>query len=83
MFYIIFAFLVYFRIGQFEFIRSFHLLQKVLKVILFKTVLSKESNWRRISYIFECTNLSEKRKSLLPKHLIKRSNIIKFKKCND
>ena len=30
-------------------------------------------------YIFECTNLSEKRKSLLPKHLIKRINIIKFK----
>jgi hypothetical protein len=30
-------------------------------------------------YIFECTNLSEKRTSLLPKHLIERSNIIKFK----
>ena len=31
-------------------------------------------------YIFECTNLSEKRTSLLPKHLIERPNIIKFKK---
>ena len=31
-------------------------------------------------YIFECTNLSEKRDSLLPKHLIERRNIIKFKK---
>jgi hypothetical protein len=30
-------------------------------------------------YIFECTNLSEKRTSLLPKHLIERPNIIKFK----
>jgi hypothetical protein len=30
-------------------------------------------------YIFECTNLSEKRNSLLPKHLIERPNIIKFK----
>jgi hypothetical protein len=29
-------------------------------------------------YILECTNLSEKRKSLLPKHLIKRPNIIKL-----
>jgi cobalamin-dependent methionine synthase I len=29
-------------------------------------------------YIFECTNLSEKRTSLLPKHLIERPNIIKF-----
>jgi hypothetical protein len=28
-------------------------------------------------YIFECTNLSEKRTSLLPKHLIERPNIIK------
>ena len=27
-------------------------------------------------YIFECTNFSEKRKSLLPKHVIKHSNII-------
>jgi hypothetical protein len=31
-------------------------------------------------YIFEYTNLSEKRNSLLPKHLIERPNIIKFKK---
>ena len=31
-------------------------------------------------YIFECTNLSEKRTSLLPKHLIERPNIIKLKK---
>jgi hypothetical protein len=30
-------------------------------------------------FIFECTNLSEKRTSLLPKHLIERPNIIKFK----
>ena len=30
-------------------------------------------------YIFECTNLSEKRTSLLPKHLIERLNIIKLK----
>jgi hypothetical protein len=30
-------------------------------------------------YIFECTNVTEKRTSLLPKHLIERSNIIKFK----
>jgi hypothetical protein len=30
-------------------------------------------------YIFECTNLSEKRTSLLPKHLIERPNKIKFK----
>ena len=30
-------------------------------------------------YIFECTNLSEKCKSLLPKHLIKHPNILKFK----
>jgi hypothetical protein len=29
--------------------------------------------------IFECTNLSEKRTSLLPNHLIERPNIIKFK----
>ena len=29
-------------------------------------------------YIFECTNLSQKRNSLLPKHLIERPNIIKF-----
>jgi hypothetical protein len=30
-------------------------------------------------YIFECTNLNEKRTSLLPKHLIERPNIIKLK----
>ena len=30
-------------------------------------------------YIFECTNLSGKRNSLLPKHLIERPNIIKLK----
>ena len=30
-------------------------------------------------YIYECTNLSEKRTSLLPKHLIEHLNIIKFK----
>jgi hypothetical protein len=33
-------------------------------------------------YIFECTNLSAKRTSLLPKHLIERPNIIKFKYLN-
>jgi len=31
-------------------------------------------------YIFECTKLSEKCKSLLPKHLIKYPNMIKLKK---
>ena len=30
-------------------------------------------------YMFECTNLSGKRTSLLPQHLIDRPNIIKFK----
>ena len=30
-------------------------------------------------YIYECTNVSEKRTSLLPKHLIESPNIIKFK----
>jgi hypothetical protein len=29
-------------------------------------------------YIFECTNLSQKRTSLLPKHLIECPNIIKI-----
>jgi hypothetical protein len=32
-------------------------------------------------YIFECTNLSEKRTSLLPKHLIERPNIIDEFQC--
>jgi hypothetical protein len=42
-------------------------------------MLSKNQIGDEYHYIFECTNLSEKRTSLLPKHLIERPNILKFK----
>jgi hypothetical protein len=40
--------------------------------------LSKNQIGDEYHYIFECTNLSGKRNSLLPKHLIERPNMIKF-----
>jgi uncharacterized protein YbaR (Trm112 family) len=42
-------------------------------------ILSKNQIGDEYHYIFECTNLSGKRNSLLPKHLIERPNMIKFK----
>ena len=42
-------------------------------------ILSKNQIGDEYHYIFECTNLSGKRNSLLPKHLIERPNMIKLK----
>jgi hypothetical protein len=44
---------------------------------LLKVALNTKTKTKK--YIFECTNLSQTRKLLLPKHLMKRPNIIKFK----
>ena len=49
-------------------------------IFLQKTAISKRIKLEtNILHLFEGTNLSEKRKSLLPKCLIKRPNIIKCK----